>query len=102
MRFAELKQLLGHIKNDNETRTRSFTTEADLMALYRKLWERGEWGEFFHHAKCPFELVALCPDESGTDYDCYESDLTAWLFCLSGSGYEERCEMVGKYLRGRK
>ena len=78
---------------------RTFTTRSDMMGLYQAIAKKGKWGEFFHHAKDPFELVALCPDESGTGYDCYESDFTTWLFCLDGEGYEERCRMVAEWVK---
>ncbi|MDD5095862.1 MAG: hypothetical protein PHV74_16040 [Dehalococcoidia bacterium] len=90
-------QKCGKIKWHDLPRT--FTTRSDMMGLYQAIAKKGKWGEFFHHAKDPFELVALCPDESGTGYDCYESDFTTWLFCLSGEGYDERCQMVAEWVK---
>lgn len=74
---------------------RTFFAEADMMALYRRIAEKGEWEEF-----CK---VMIGEWESKNNYvDLEISEFTAWLFCLSGEGYEERCQMVAEFLKRRK
>ena len=80
---------------------RDFDIERDLMALYRELVEIEEFEAF-----CTWVWDSF--DESGYTHKgpysgslYFDATWIAWLLCLSGEGYEERCEMVGEYLRGR-
>lgn len=70
---------------------RIFSTEPDMMALYRRMVEKK--GEEFCN----------CVGEKWESIRCYVDmdipDFTAWLFCLSGEGYEERCQVVADWLK---
>lgn len=73
----------------------TFTTEADMMSLYRRLWETGKYWPSFHDYAVDVWSEISPPTEQ---WDCF----TAWLFCLSGDGYEERCQMVAEFLEVEK
>lgn len=81
----------------HEQLNRTFSAEADLMALYRRIWsDEGKFKEdkFYKFHNYAFDVweadVSLPEDEMHT--------FSAWLFCLSGSGYEERAEMICEWL----
>ena len=67
---------------------RTFTTRNDLMELYQKVYEDGKWDEFFW-----FSASHCKPKREGLG--C--SETTAWLFCLNGKDYEDRCKMVADF-----
>lgn len=71
---------------------RTFTTERDMMTLYRKLWETGKWEDFWcaKHLAVPFNTIGSSTGK-----------FSAWLFCLSGEGYEEACKRVDDFLEGK-
>ena len=71
-------------KNPGPIVPRTFTTLPDMMALYRRLWETGKWEEFLSYV--------YDPTHKAVNYS------VSWIICLSGEGYAERCEMVGKFL----
>lgn len=77
----------------SEHSLRTFTTEQDMIALYRGLHEKKMYWPRFHDYAADKWSDINCPSES---WDCF----TAWLFCLSGDGYEDRCEMVADFLEG--
>lgn len=77
-----------------ELSNRTFTTQADMMDLYKKLHEVGKWGEFISDTYFKWEGGQMLLPAEG--------DFIAWLFCLSGEGYEERCGMVDEFLEGGK
>ena len=61
-----------------------------MMDLYGAVVKAGKWDEFAQY----------CYEQHGEKgAPCWDDD--AWLFCLSGSGYEERCEMVATWIRER-
>ena len=67
---------------------RTFTTEADMMKLYRQIEKDGKWDVFFWNS------ASSCkPKRHGLG----ASETTAWLFCLNGKDYEEKCRMVAEF-----
>ena len=79
---------------------RTFTTESDMIALYRNLWKAvgmQSWYRFYDEAMDIYHEIHN-PCECLTD----TGGFTAWLFCLSGSGYDERCQMVYEFLKGEE
>lgn len=71
---------------------RTFATEADMMVCYRVLFKTGKWEEF-----CNFSMDVWVMDN---DLSSIEDTIpfVAWLFCLSGEGYEDRCKMVAEFV----
>ena len=69
-------------------RNRTFDNRNDLMDLYVKIYEDGKWDEFFW-----FSASHCKPKREGLG--C--SETTAWLFCLNGKDYEEKCRMVAEF-----
>jgi hypothetical protein len=82
-RFIDYIQALGHATNC------TFTTEADMLAVYRKLVETGKWDEFCGEAhKCKYN-----PPYAWNDF-------FAWLFCLSTpSEIPDRMAMVAEFVK---
>lgn len=79
---------------------RTFTTDADMMALYRRIEKDGKWDDFVKHTNAKWgENAALymVVEEAIADY-------IAWLFCLNGKNYEDLCKMVAEFygLEGEK
>jgi len=73
--------------HERQKRNRSFTTEADLMALYRAIWKEGKWGEFENYA---YQKSYGLGNKSPLPF-------IAWLLCLDGD-YERGCGMVGEFI----
>jgi hypothetical protein len=67
---------------------RTFTTRNDMMDLYAKISKDEKWDEFFW-----FSASHCKPKREGLGF----SETTAWLFCLDGKGYEEKCRMVAEF-----
>ena len=72
-------------------RNRTFDNRNDLMDLYEQIEKDGKWIEFeaeiYERVFIPYyykEAKAI-------------NNFNAWLFCLDGKGYEERCKMVAKF-----
>ena len=63
------------------------------MALYRRLFEVRKWGRLLDFARTEYGCLGPI-----IDVNQYEEDFIAWLLCLSGEGYEERCQMVSEFL----
>jgi hypothetical protein len=85
--FTYLKDdMQVHCKINN----RPFTTQADVMALYVAIFKAGKWRDFGVFAYEKWD------EESSSNW------FDAWLFCLSGEGYEERCKMVADFMKGVK
>lgn len=74
--------------------TRTFTTEADMMTLYRAIQKMGKWGSFY--------LYSLQRFTEREDAKIDPCGMMSWLFCLNGEGYEERCQMVADWWEGEK
>lgn len=78
---------------DGDLDNRTFTAEADMMVLYRRMVEKGEWRDFISYIQNrdarPWDIGAF-------------SEWISRLFCLSGEGYEERCQMVAERMRREK
>jgi hypothetical protein len=61
-----------------------------MMDLYETIKKAGKWRNFlnwvFNDLEEPYR---------GDSY--YSTASIAWLFCLSGEGYEDRCKMVAEF-----
>ena len=68
-----------------------FTTRDDMMDLYQAIEKAGKWINFLNWVFNDLEE----PDR-GDSY--YSTASIAWLLCLSGEGYEDRCKMVAEFL----
>lgn len=97
MRFSYEDQLIGHIENDNEYRTRTFSTPADLHAVYSKMVEKVEWPEF----------MTFAGREHDKGLDIINSKtwgffFTAWLFRLNAPDQiPERMKMVAGWIKSK-
>ena len=70
------------------TTNRTFNNRNDLMDLYEAIERDGKWDTFF------WDVASLCYPRI---YGIGCSETTAWLFCLYGEGYEDRCKMVAEF-----
>lgn len=78
---------------EKESARRTFTTEDDMLALYRKLFDEKRWHKFTVFAKTRFSF---------NDYDQVHTNIEtgfyAWLFCLNcPEQIPERCKMVARF-----
>ncbi|MDD5095865.1 MAG: hypothetical protein PHV74_16055 [Dehalococcoidia bacterium] len=83
-------QICGKMVWDGEKviNRRTFTTRDDMMDLYGAVVKAGKWDEFAQY----------CYEQHGEKgAPCWDDD--AWLFCLSGEGYEDRCQMVAEWIK---
>jgi len=62
-----------------------FTTRDDMMDLYEAIEKAGKWDDFDNYSWNYRKGVNP------------EISHTTWLFCLSGVGYEDRCQMVSEF-----
>ena len=76
---------------------RTFTIRADMMDLYDRLFQKHKWHKFTVFAKMRFSFNDY--DQTFTNI---ETGFYAWLFCLSGEGYEDRCQMVANWVKEAK
>jgi len=60
---------------------RTFTTQADMMAIYSGIFKRGKWGEF--------EIFAFNRWNKPAGFR-----FNPWFFCLDGQDYGPRCQMA--------
>jgi len=74
---------------------RTFTTIQDLYDLYSALMIAGKWNEFYCDLFNKWYTIDPIPDDVDAN-----ALFDAWLFCLDGEGYEERCVMVAEFLEG--
>ena len=72
--------------------SRTFDNRNDLMDLYQQVYEDGKWGEFDSE-----DVAVLRWIDCETARHATDSDYDAWLFCLNGTGYEEKCKMVAEF-----
>ena len=70
-----------------------FTTRDDMMDLYEAIKKAGKWRNFLNWVFNDLE-------EPGRGDSYYSTASIAWLFCLSGEGYEDRCKMVAEFWGG--
>jgi hypothetical protein len=81
---------------DTFKNNRTFTTREDMMDLYEVIWKKREWEGFIDYS-----------GNEDTEHDCSEFETTldifasmaAWLFCLSGSGYDAACQRVADWIK---
>ena len=69
-------------------KNRTFDNRTDMMDLYEAIERDGKWDTFF------WDVASLCYPRI---YGIGCSETTAWLFCLYGEGYEDRCKMVAEF-----
>jgi hypothetical protein len=72
--------------------SRTFTNRSDLMDLFEMIWRLNKWTYFIDSA---MRYWPVLKHKHNRDY------FMAWLFCLDGKGYEERCKMIAEFY-GRK
>lgn len=65
----------------------TFDNRNDLMDLYQKIYEDGKWDDFSGGARWKHTMFSV------EDF----VEMSAWLFCLDGKGYEEKCRMVAEF-----
>jgi len=85
------KMMFASEAMDHQLKNRTFITESDMMALYRAIWKARKWEDFCEYAYEHYEAR----------WKRYDGKLFAWIICLSGEGYEERCGMVADWLESR-
>jgi len=76
---------------------RTFTTRADMMDLYDRLFQKHKWHKFTVFAKMRFSFNDY--DQTFTNI---ETGFYAWIFCLNGDGYEDKCQMVAEWIKEGK
>jgi len=69
---------------------RTFNSRNDLLDLYEATHKDGKWEPLYEYLRNNYLMG------KGTD-ECISSGLKAWLICLSGEGYEDRCKMVSEF-----
>ena len=71
---------------------RTFDNRNDLMDLYAKIEKDGKWSEYDGEDYAVLRWIdcETARHEKDSDYD-------AWLFCLNGKDYENRCKMVADF-----
>jgi len=75
---------------DNVYSNRTFDNRDDMMDLYQAIKKAGKWDDFDNYSWNYRKGVNP------------EISHAAWLFCLSGVGYEDRCQMVAEFWREGK
>lgn len=73
-------------------KNRTFDNRNDLLDLYEAVYEDGKWEPLYEYLRNNYLMG------KGTD-ECISSGLKAWLICLSGKGYEERCKMIAAWIK---
>ena len=68
---------------------RTFDNRSDLMDLYAVIEKAGRWRNFEGETFDYWDEERI--------HDTTNSSFTAWLFCLDGEGYEDRCKMVSEF-----
>ena len=72
---------------------RTFTSRADMMDLYDRLFQKHNWHKFTVFAKMRFSF-----NDYNQTFTNIETGFYAWVFCLDGDGYEDRCQMVAEWI----
>lgn len=105
--FRDLDEGTLHVGQENY---RTFTTRSDMMDLYEAIQKAGEWRCFIRftgkhwmtdcsegEAERELKIYSLTEVIRNTHADFY-----AWLFCLDGTGYEDRCQIIADWAKGEK
>ena len=74
----------------NDHINHTFNNRDDLLYLYEAIYEDGKWEPLYEYLRNNYLMG------KGTD-ECISSGLKAWLICLNGEGYEDRCKMVAEF-----
>ena len=73
-------------------RNRTFDNRNDLMDLYEQIEKDGKLISFLNYLNAACDWKDFDPiRDRALEY------LFKWLFCLDGSGYEEKCKMVAEF-----
>ena len=82
---------------------RTFTTPADLHAVFSKMVEKGKWPKFRRHAEHQYGLIPFIEPITEDEEANFDIDLEEWLFCLAcPEQIPERMRMAANFIRGRK
>ena len=65
---------------------RTFDNDADMMALYRAIYQKGKWKEFLNYISQTTHYIPHA----------------VWLFCLDNEDYEDHCCLVAEWLEVKK
>jgi hypothetical protein len=68
---------------------RTFDNRNDLLDLYEAINRDGKWGKYIIYSYETFEKSNLCSVSEG--------EYIAYLLCLDGKEYEDRCKMVAEF-----
>ena len=80
----------------------TFTTPADLHAVYSKMVEKGEWSKFRRYAEYQYGLIPFLEPITEDEEANFDIDLEAWLFCLAcPEQIPERMKMVAEWIGKR-
>ena len=78
--------------NAKHCRRRTFDNRNDLMDLYEQIEKDGKLISFLNYLNAACDWKDFNPiRDRALEY------LFKWLFCLDGSGYEEKCKMVAEF-----
>ena len=75
------------IGSAGEYKNRTFDNRNDLLDLYEAINRDGKWEDFSGGARWKHTMF------SAEDF----AEVSEWLFCLSGEGYEDRCKTVAEF-----
>ena len=92
-----LTEYLGNVRwygKGLEEFNRTFTSRADMMDLYQVIVKKRKWDKFLWHIKW-----IILPNR---EEFVHSKDIDQWLFCLSGEGHEERCQMIAGWIKEGK
>lgn len=91
--YKFFKNKYGEGRHGYQSNNRTFTTRDDMIDLYEAIQKMGEWTIFYRFIQRKFSVLH--------DFRLAKNDtVTAWLFCLDGTGYEVRCQMVADWAKG--
>jgi hypothetical protein len=76
---------------------RTFYILDDMMDLYDRLFQKHKWHKFTVFAKTRFSF-----NDYNQTFTNIETGFYAWVFCLDGDGYEDRCQMVAEWIKEGK
>jgi hypothetical protein len=77
-------------------KNRTFDNRNDLLDLYEAIHRDGKWDELEEFALTEFQVDN--PDAIASEHIL--SEYIAWLFCLNGKDYKDRCKMIAEFYEG--
>ena len=89
--------VFGICKKCNEvfeigTENRPYDNHSDLLDLYEAIYRDGKWDDFSGGARWKHTMF------SAEDF----VEMSVWFFCLSGEGYEDRCQMAYEWWKEKE